>query len=229
MYERADIQLTVDVVIFTVIEGDLSVLLVERGVDPFAGMSALPGGFVLQDEPLEVAASRELEEETGATDVYLEQLFSFGAPRRDPRGRVVTVAYFALVPPDQLTLRAGSDAAATSWHSVDRHPPLAFDHDEVLRTAVERLRGKVMYTTVGFELMPELFTLSTLQSAFEAILGRPLDKRNWRRKVKQLGVLVDSGEMERGSAHRPARLYRFDADTLHGLRASGLPFTLGPT
>ena len=227
MEERADIQLTVDVVIFAVREGSLRVLLVRRGVEPFAGAWALPGGFVLEQETLEGAAHRELEEETGAESVYLEQLFTFGAPGRDPRGRVVTVAYYALVPADELTIRAGSDAADAQWFSVERLPDLAFDHDEILGYALERLRGKLQYTTVGFELLPEKFTLSQVQGVFEAVLRSAIDKRNFRRKLKMLDALTPLDEMERGSPNRPARLYAFDPEGLARLREVGLPFLLG--
>lgn len=226
MNDRADIQLTVDVVIFTVRAESLRVLLVRRGVPPFEGAWAIPGGFVLENEPLAEAARRELAEETGASDVYLEQLYTFGAPERDPRGRVVTVAYFALVPPDRLDIRAGSDAAEAAWFDVARVPELAFDHAEVLDAALRRLRGKVGYSEVGFELLPERFTLSELQAVFETILGRPLDKRNFRRKVKLLEVLVEHDEWERQGASRPARLYSFARDRFETLeeRETLFPF-----
>ena len=172
-----EIGLTVDVVIFTVQEGDLRVLLVRRGIEPYEGHWAIPGGFVLGQESLEDAARRELEEETGVRDVYLEQLYTFGDPERDARGRVITVAYFALIAPDQ-EIHGGSDAAEARWHSMGALPPLAFDHSSILAYAVERLRNKLEYTTVGFQLLPETFTLGELQAVYEAILGRPLDKKS---------------------------------------------------
>src|SRR6201991_515634 len=155
-------QVTVDVVIFTIQQGVLKVLLVKRRIDPFIGQFAIPGGFVLEDEDLEEAAARELREGTGVSDVYLEQLYSFGEPDRDPRGRVVTVAYFALISADRK-LRAGSDAAEAAWFPIDDLPPLAFDHATILNYALERLRNKLEYTTVGFQLLPEKFTLTELQ------------------------------------------------------------------
>ncbi len=227
MNARADLQLTVDVVIFTVEDQRLRVLLVRRGVDPFAGDWALPGGFVLSGESLDRAAHRELEEETGASDVFLEQLYTFGDPGRDPRGRVVTVAYYALVPPQSVVIEAGSDATDARWFDVNDLPSLAFDHNTILARAVERLRGKVQYTVVGFELLPKSFTLSHVQHVFETILGRSLDKRNFRRKLKQLDALTPLDEWDRSGANRPARLHAFDPDGLDQLRRDGLPFLLG--
>jgi 8-oxo-dGTP diphosphatase len=211
MTPRAEIQLTVDVAVFTIRDGALQVLLVRRGVEPFEGSWATPGGFVLHDEPLHEAARRELFEETGADQSYLEQLYTFGAPDRDPRGRVVTVAYYALVAPDRLDVHAGSDAAQARWFDVTDLPPLAFDHATILAYALERLRAKVEYSTIAFELLPEKFTLSELQGVYESILGHPLDKRNFRRKLKLLDVLVAHDEWEKKGASRPARLYSFQA------------------
>src|SRR5215471_12582842 len=175
-------QVTVDIVIFTIQSGTLKVLLVKRKIPPFAGQFAIPGGFVLEDEDLDHAALRELREETGVSDVYLEQLYSFGDPRRDPRGRVVTVSYFALISADR-PLNAGSDAAEANWRAMDQLPTLGFDHAMILNYALERLRNKLEYTTVGFQLLPKKFMLTELQEVYEAILGRKLDKRNFRRKM----------------------------------------------
>ena len=158
--KRAEAQLTVDTVIFTVREGQLEVLLVRRGVAPFRGDWAIPGGFLLEGESPEAAALRELEEETGVTQVYLEQLYTFGAPDRDPRGRVVTIAYFALVASDRLEVRGGSDASDARWWPMDALPTVAFDHAAILAYALERVRNKLEYTTVGFQLLPRRFTLS---------------------------------------------------------------------
>jgi 8-oxo-dGTP diphosphatase len=197
----------VDLVLFTVRDGTLQVLLVERGIPPFKGQWALPGGFVLERETLEVAARRELQEETGFVDVYLEQLYTFGDPDRDPRGRTITVAYYALTPP--APVRASSDAARAAWHPAARPPRLAFDHAKILRTGLERLRAKLGYSTVGFELLPRQFTLTELQVLYEAILERPLDKRNFRKKILSLGLLKSEGQKRTAGAHRPARLYSF--------------------
>jgi 8-oxo-dGTP diphosphatase len=202
------IQVTVDIVVFTVHEQTLQVLLIERGIDPFKGRYALPGGFVRAEETLEQAAFRELLEETGTKDVYLEQLYTFGDPHRDPRGRVVTVAYYALVPTDKSPLLAGTDAAAAGWYPVSALPPLAFDHKRIVEYAVDRLRNKLEYTNVGFQLLPAKFTLSALQALHEAILGKPLDKRNFRRKVLGLGLVKPSKEMQ-ATGRKPAQLFSF--------------------
>lgn len=204
----SDLRVTVDVVILTIRAAALQVLLVRRGIPPFEGAWAIPGGFVLAEEGLDQAARRELEEETGVRDVYLEQLYTFGDPGRDPRGRVVTVAYYALVSADRQ-VRAGSDAAEARWFSMSELPPLAFDHGGILAYALERLRNKLEYTTVGFQLLPEAFTLTELQQVYEAILGRALDKRNFRRKIELLGILTPLKQQKRGGPSRPAQLYRF--------------------
>jgi 8-oxo-dGTP diphosphatase len=216
-------QLAVDIVIFTIEQGALKVLLVKRGIEPFAGQYAIPGGFVLENESLEQAAMRELREETGVAEVYLEQLYSFGDPKRDPRGRVVTVAYYALISADHSQLRAGSDAAAAAWFAVDAVPDLAFDHPKILAYAVERLRNKLEYTTVGFQLLPEKFSLSELQEVYEAILGKKLDKRNFRRKLALLKILKPTSEYRR-DGRKPARLYRFVAVKFEKLKDKGILF-----
>lgn len=215
-------QVTVDIVIFTIQQGVLKVLLVKRGVAPFSGKFAIPGGFVHEDEDLERAALRELKEETGVTDVYLEQLYSFGDPKRDPRGRVVTIAYFALISADRK-LKAGTDAAEAAWYAIADLPALAFDHATILNYALERLRNKLEYTTVGFQLLPEKFTLTELQEVYEAILGRKLDKRNFRRKMSLLKILKPLREYRRGG-QRPAQLYRFVAARFEKLKDKGILF-----
>ena len=215
-------QVTVDVVIFTIQEGVLKVLLIKRRIPPFVGQAAIPGGFVLEDEDLDQAALRELKEETGVSDVYLEQLYSFGKPDRDPRGRVVTVAYFALISADRK-LEAGSDAEAAAWYPIDQLPPLAFDHASILNYALDRLRNKLEYTTVGFQLLPKKFTLTELQEVYEAILGKKLDKRNFRRKMSLLGILKPLREHRRGG-QRPARLYSFSAVRFEKLKDKGILF-----
>jgi 8-oxo-dGTP diphosphatase len=198
---------TVDIVLFTIREGLLHVLLIKRLIKPFENRYAIPGGFVMEDESLDAAAKRELREETNVSDVYLEQLYTFGEPKRDPRGRVITVAYYALVPNTQ-TLRAGTDAKEAAWFPLTEVPPLAFDHAAILEYARQRLRNKLDYTNVGFELLPEKFTLSDLQSVHEAILGEQLDKRNFRRKLAERGIVKPLKEW-RETGRRPAQLYRF--------------------
>jgi len=203
-----EIQVTVDIVVLTVDDQKLKVLLIQRGIAPFKGQFALPGGFVLANETLDAAAFRELSEETGTENVYLEQLYTFGDPKRDPRGRVVTVAYYALVPAGNSPLLAGTDAAAAGWFGVDELPVVAFDHPKIIGYAVNRLRNKLEYTSVGFELLPKKFTLTKLQMLHQAILGRSLDKRNFRRKILSTGLLIASKEME-NTGRKPARLYAF--------------------
>ncbi|HEU5321252.1 MAG TPA: NUDIX domain-containing protein [Methylomirabilota bacterium] len=214
---------TVDVVIFAIRDRALHVLLVRRASPPFAGRHAIPGGFVHEDESLEAAARRELAEETGVHDVYLEQLYTFGDPGRDPRGRVVTVAYFALGAAGAPPLRAGTDAAEAGWFPVAALPPLAFDHDRIVAYARERLRNKLEYTTVGFQLLPETFTLGELQAVYEAVLGRRLDKRNFRRKLGLLRVLTPVRGRRR-TGRKPARLYRFSAARFEKLKDKGILF-----
>jgi 8-oxo-dGTP diphosphatase len=203
---------TVDLVIFTIAEDDLKVLLIRRGQEPFKGRWALPGGFVEIEESLEQAAARELKEEVGVTNVYLEQLYTFGDPKRDPRGRVISVSYFALVDAERQRIVAASDAAEAQWHSVfdaPRLPKLAFDHGKILDYAVWRLRNKIEWTTVGYELLAKKFTLSELQRVYEIILQRPVDKRNFRKKILAQGQIVELNETRSDVAHRPARLYSF--------------------
>ena len=211
-FERPSV--TVDVIIFSLSDDDLKVLLVKRKHLPYAGMWAIPGGFVHLDESLEEAAARELYEETGVADVYMEQLYTFGAPNRDPRTRVITVAYFALVPQDSVTHHPGEEATETTWHSVYSLPPLAFDHAEIVDYAFTRLRYKLEYTAVGFQLLPNVFTLSDLQKAYEIILGEQLDKRNFRRKILSAEILQETGERRQSTEGRPAMLYCYRDDAV---------------
>jgi 8-oxo-dGTP diphosphatase len=220
----APIQVTVDLVIFALRERELQVLLVRRGIAPFEGHWALPGGFIRDGESLDEAARRELREETGVSDVYLEQLYTFGEPGRDPRGRVVTTAYYALLTGDHAPLMPGSDAAAARWWPARARPQLAFDHDLIVDYALERLKNKLEYTTVGFQLLPKKFTLTQLQRVYETILGRELDKRNFRRKVALLGILKPLDEWVREGPSRPAQLYRFSAKRFEKLRDKGILF-----
>jgi 8-oxo-dGTP diphosphatase len=203
---------TVDVVIFTLQERELHVLLVKRKHWPFEGRWAIPGGFIKLDESLEQAARRELEEETGIHDIYLEQLYTFGNPRRDPRARVISVAYFALVRADMQTLRVSDESTDVRWFPVRRLPgPLAFDHDHVLATALDRLRSKLEYTTLAFQLLPEVFSILELKHIYEQILGQVVDKGNFYRKIKDANILEDTG-MRREGRGRPTTLYRFRRD-----------------
>jgi 8-oxo-dGTP diphosphatase len=178
------------------------------------------------DESLDEAARRELAEETGLTNVFLEQLYTFGEIKRDPRGRTISVAYFALVKLGEQQVAASTDAARAAWYPAAKTPALAFDHAKILETALTRLSNKVRYVPIGFELLPQLFTLTQLQHLYEAILGRALDKRNFRKKALALGVLAETKELERNVAHRAARLYRFDEEKYTKLVKKGFNFEL---
>lgn len=194
------------VVIFTVRQGSLSVLLIERAAPPCAGQWALPGGLLLPGESLDEAARRKLEDETGVSDVFLEQLYTFdhlGEGRAD-----IVVSYFALVDLARTRLRKDSEWRP-AWQPVHPLPHLAFDNEKVVSYAEERLRSKLEYTNVVYSLLPERFTLTRMQQVYEAILGERLDKRNFRRRVVGLGIVKETGEFEKVGAHRPAMLYEF--------------------
>lgn len=221
-YPRA--ALTVDCVVFGFDGGALQVLLIRRGLPPFKDKWALPGGFVRVEETLDAAARRELDEETGLQEVFLEQLYTFGSVKRDPRERVVSVAYFALVTP--ATVIASTDAAEAKWFPVGDIPPLAFDHADILATALTRLRGKLTYQPVGFELLPPKFTLTQLQRLYESVLGQELDKRNFRKKVLSFDLLVPLKEKHQEGPHRPAQLFRFDPVKYERLKKKGFLFEI---
>ncbi len=199
---------TTDVVLFTIHDGQLLVLLIRRAHDPYRGQWAFPGGFVDIDEDLEACARRELGEETGLTGMYLEQLCTVGTPGRDPRGRTISVVYFGLVPYHEAMPEAASDALAVQWFPVQDPPVLAFDHGAILNVAHTRLTAKLGYSSIALALMPERFTLSELQSVYELVLGRTLDKRNFRKHIQATGCIEASAEWQAGTRRRPARLYR---------------------
>ncbi len=225
-YEYPRGALTVDCVVFGLDDEELKVMLIQRGQPPFEGKWALPGGFVHVDETLEEAARRELEEETGLHKVFLEQLFTFGELGRDPRERVVSVAYYALVKLSDHKVKAATDARDAAWFGVHDVPSLAFDHPNILQMALERLRGKLRYQPVGFELLPKKFTLSQLQHLYEMVLERELDKRNFRKRVLAMDLLIETDEVEQDVAHRAARLYRFDERKYRRLAKAGFNFEL---
>ena len=225
-YEFARPALTVDVAIFALDEEDLRVMLIQRDLEPFEGRWALPGGFVQVDETLDEAARRELQEETGLKDIFLEQLYTFGELTRDPRERVVTVTYYALVSLAGHDVRASTDARNAAWFTVNDLPELAFDHAMILAAAHERLRGKVRYQPLGFELLPEKFTLRQLQHVYEVILDRQLDKRNFRKKVLGMEIVKETNEIEKDVSHRAARLYRFDKRKYDRLTKRGFNFEM---
>ncbi|XHR29853.1 MAG: NUDIX domain-containing protein [Chthoniobacteraceae bacterium] len=223
-YPRA--ALTADCVVFGFDEDELKVLLIKRALAPFKAKWALPGGFVRMDETLDDAARRELEEETGLKDIFLEQLYTFGMVNRDPRERVVSVAYYALVKLAVHETKAATDAADAQWFPISQLPELAFDHGNILAMAHTRLQGKVRYEPIGFELLPRKFTLSDLQHLYEAVLGIPLDKRNFRKKVMSFGLLIALKETRMAGRHRPAQLFRFDAEKYEKLMKRGFNFEL---
>ena len=223
-YQYARPALTVDCVVFGFDESELKVLLIQRGLEPFKGRWALPGGFVRVEETLDEAARRELVEETGLKDVFLEQLYTFGAVDRDPRERVVSVAYYALVKLSDHRAKAATDAADAQWFTVSKLPKLAFDHAEILDTALTRLKSKVRYEPIGFELLPPEFTLSQLQHLYEAVLESDLDKRNFRKKVLGFELLVPLNETQMAGRHRPAQLFMFDAEKYEKLKKRGFNF-----
>src|SRR5262245_2135186 len=225
-YEYPRPALTVDAVVFGLDDEDLKVLLIRRGLEPFLGKWALPGGFVRVEESLEESVRRELQEETGISEVFLEQLYSFGDVDRDPRERVVTVAYYALVRLSDHRVKAATDARDAAWFAVSEAGRLAFDHDRILAVGLERLKGKVRYQPIGFELLPPQFTLSQLQRLYETILETPLDKRNFRKKILGMDFLVALDEVEKDVAHRAARLYRFDRKKYAQLQKRGFNFEI---
>ncbi|HZS40435.1 MAG TPA: NUDIX domain-containing protein [Polyangia bacterium] len=198
----------VDVAVFTVQKGELHVLLLRMKRAPFTGKWALPGGRIGAAESVEDAAARELAEKTGLAKVYLEQLYTFSRPDRDPQGRCISVAHLALIPPT-AQLRTTDKYSAIGWFPAERLPPLAFDHRAIAGYAVKRLRAKLAYTNVAYSLLDERFTLGELQRVYEAILGRPLDARNFRRRIREIDLVEETGELRTGRAHRPARLFRF--------------------
>lgn len=218
--------LTVDGVVFGLDNESLKILLIQRKLEPFRGKWALPGGFVHIDESLDDAVRRELFEETGLEKVFLEQLYTFGDPARDPRERVVSVAYYALVNISDHKIRASTDAKNASWFPISPPPKLAFDHPKILQTALLRLQGKIRYQPVGFELLPIKFTLTQLQHLYETILERPLDKRNFRKKILGMNLLVKLDDYEKDVAHRAAALYRFDKRRYRQLLKQGFHFEI---
>jgi 8-oxo-dGTP diphosphatase len=225
-YEYPHPAVTVDCAIFGLEEGELKVLLIERDLVPFAGRWALPGGFVKLDEDLDEAARRELEEETGVKRVWMEQVGAFGNPGRDPRERVITVAFWAIVNLFEHSVKADTDARNAAWFAVDELPALAFDHGDILDAALARLRDKLRREPLAFEFLPRKFTLTQLQQFYEAVLGDALDKRNFRKKALSYGLIEELEEYEVDVAHRAARLHRFDRNAWARLRKSGGGFAV---
>ena len=203
---------SVDNVIFGFNEGDLKILLIKRGEEPFNDMWALPGDLVYPDESLKASSKRVLKQLTGLENLYLEQVKAFGIPDRHPVGRVITIAYYALVRIDRFSIKASSWAQEAKWHLIKDVPQLAFDHNIILDTCFASLKKKIKTQPIGFELLPPKFTLTELQHLYEAILELELDKRNFRKKILSMQLLVDLDEHQKGVAHRPAKMYRFNKE-----------------
>jgi len=208
-YEKPSV--TADIVIYTIQNNELKILLVKRGIEPFKDKWAIPGGFVRIHESLEDAAKRELEEETGVKDVYLEQLYSFGDPKRDPRGRVITVAYMALINSEKIKLKAATDVSGVQWFSIKKIPQLAFDHKKILDYSLKRLKWKFEYTIVAFSLLPKKFTISEIQNIYEIVFNQQFDKRNFAKKILSLDILKEEG-IKKDVSYRPPMLYSLKKD-----------------
>ncbi len=223
-----NIKVAVDAVVFgyTSREG-LSVLLIKRNIQPFKDSWALPGGLVGDAESLEEAVQRELKEETGVNINYLEQLYSFGKPGRDPRNRVISITYYGLVKPDAFELYADTDAADVAWFNIKKLPQLAFDHKGILTAAHERLKNKMLYQPVGFELLEEKFPFSELEKLYMAVLDRPIDRRNFKKKVIKFGFLEETAEKQAlDGAGRPGNLFRFNKQKYFHLQKEGINFEI---
>ncbi|MDR2036936.1 MAG: NUDIX hydrolase [Bacteroidales bacterium] len=225
-YEYPRPAVTTDSVIFGFDEGELKILLIERGLEPFKGQWALPGGFMQIDEDAETCALRELKEETGVCNAFMEQLYTFSKVDRDPRYRVISIAYYALVKLSDYKVEAGDDASKAQWFPLSEVPPLAFDHEHILQTAIERLKGKIRYQPIGFELLPEKFTIPDLQRLYEVTLQTKLDRRNFRKKFLCTGLLIDLSEQVKGVPHKGAKLYRFDKAKYEELTRKGFYFEI---
>jgi len=222
----SQIRLAVDAVVFGYADQQLQLLLIRRNIPPFEGEWALPGGQVLSEESLEAAVERELREETGIGINYLEQLYTFGQPGRDPRNRVVSVAYFALVNPNQFELAAATDAADARWFSCQKLPALAFDHAQIVEYAQQRLRAKLTYEPIGLNLLDQDFLFSDLEKLYESILNRKIDRRNFRKKFLSFGILTETTRVHSGHKGRPGTLFRFDEEKYKALKEKGFLFEI---
>lgn len=226
IYDYPHPAVTTDCVIFGFDEGELKVLLIERGIEPFLGKWALPGGFINMDEDAETCSRRILKKETGLENIFMEQLYTFTSINRDPRQRVISIAHFALVRKSDYQAIAGLDTTTVRWFGLSEVPELAFDHQEILLTAKERLKGKIKYQPIGFELLPERFTMPDLHRLYETVLQKELDRRNFRKKMLSFNILTDTGEMQRGAQNRAPKLYCFDKQKYDELTRKGFYFEL---
>ena len=223
---KQSIRLSVDAVVFGYEEAHISIVLIKRKYKPFKGQWAIPGGFALNDESLEEAVERELQEETGIKINYLEQLYTFGSPSRDPRGRVVSVAYFGLVRPDAFKIVAATDAEQVQWFSINDLPELAFDHKYILEKAIKRLQDKITYQPIGFELLDKKFPFSDLEKLYATVLGRAIDRRNFRKKIINLNILDELDEKVSKGSGRPANLFQFNPERYFKRKEEGIIFEI---
>jgi len=221
-----NIRVSVDAVVFGYTSGEgLSMLFIKRNIPPFKGSWALPGGLVLNEESLEDAVQRELEEESGVKINYLEQLYTFGLPGRDPRNRVVSIAYFGLVRPSAFKLKADTDAVDAAWFSVKELPDLAFDHQKIVDVAIQRLKAKITYEPIGFELLGKKFPFSELEKLYSAVLDRQIDRRNFKKKIMKFGFLIETDEKQKlAGSGRPGNLFKFDEKRYFKLVKEGINF-----
>lgn len=215
---------TVDCVIFGFDKNQLKVLLTKRAIEPFLGKWAFPGGFIQEEETADDCALRKLREEAGLKNIFLEQLYTFSDLARDPRGRVISIAYYALVKPETYILEAGVDIEAVKWFGIDENKDLAFDHKQILNAAIERLKGKIRYQPIGFELLPEQFTLPDLHNLYETVLQRSIDRGNFRKKILSMGLLIDHSDKQKDRHARAAKIYSFDKVKYKALTESGFYF-----
>ena len=221
------IRLAVDAVVFGYDPKEgISVLLIQRKYSPFKGEWAIPGGLVLENESLEEAVERELNEETGVQLDYLEQLYTFGKVDRDPRNRVVSIAYYGLVKKSDYQLYASTDATDAKWFYWDKLPELAFDHTIILETAINRLRSKIRYKPIGFELLDEKFLFSDLHKLYESVLGKEIDRRNFKKKISQLGILTELKEKVSEGRGRPGSLFTFNEEEYNRFNENGFVFEI---
>ena len=222
-------KVAVDAIVFGYSKTDgVSVLLIQRKYEPFKGQWAIPGGFVLEDESLEEAVARELQEETGVEVNYMEQLYTFGIPKRDPRQRVVSIAYFGLVNTSQYReLKASTDAANARWFNIKKLPTLAFDHKQIVQLAIERLRSKIRYQPIGFELLDKKFPFSDLEKLYAALLDREINRRNFSKKILSFDFLEETGDVSKPDGKgRPSKMYKFNERRYRELLKEGFHFEI---
>ncbi|MEN0048647.1 MAG: NUDIX domain-containing protein [Bacteroidota bacterium] len=226
--QQQNIKIAVDAIVFGYEKAQLYVLLIKQKFGAYKNIWSLPGGFVLNGEGLTQAVTRELKEEAGIEVDYLEQLYTFGDQvERDPRGQVISVAYFALVNPENLVLRADTDAEDAQWFPFNDLPQLAYDHDQIIQKAIARLQAKLHYQPIGFDLLREEFPFSDLEQLYQTILGRKIERRNFRKKMLKLGIVTETGKVKKIGSGRPAQIYRFNLQKYKELEQNGTPIELG--